>query len=146
MQLHACIWKGLIEQTHHQSAFSNPCSGRILHMYDRKNMCNGVLMVCFKLFGARQSYIADILILSCCVCADALKLTRPLCRLMLICVTNQSIEWPPKTSNREECDLNNQAIGGKSNPVRQGTLAWALRFCTNWFHASAMKRGWISIR
>ena len=30
------------------------------------------------------------------------KLTQPIYRLMLICVNNQSIEWPPKTSNREK--------------------------------------------
>ena len=90
-----------------------------------------------------QPFIADMLILSCCACADALKLTRPLCRLILISVTNQSSDLLRPLIMRNS-DLNNQAIGGKSNPIRQGTLTRA--FCTNRFHASAMKKGWISIR
>ena len=147
MQLHACIWKGLIEQTHLQSAFSNTCCGRILHMYDRK-ICAMVFWWCVlnSLVPANhtQPFIADMLILSCCACADALKLTRPLCRLMLICVTNQSSDLLRPLIVRNS-DLNNQAIGGKSNPIRQGTLTRALRFCTNRFHASVMKKGWISL-
>ena len=106
-------------------------------------MCNGVLMVCLNSLAPAnhtQPFIADMLILSCCACEDALKLTRPLCRLMLICVTNQSSDLLRPLIVRNS-DLNNQAIGGKSNPIRQGTLTRALRFCTNRFNASAMKKG-----
>ena len=51
-------------------------------------MCNGALMVCFNFLvpaNHKQLFTAD----SCCTCADALKSTQPLYRLMLMCVNNQ---------------------------------------------------------
>ena len=77
------------------------------------------------------------------------KMTQPLFRLMLICVNNQSIEWPPKTSNREKLVTLitiPEATGGLSNPIRQGTLTRALRFCTKWIHTSAMKKAIINLQ
>ena len=61
---------------------------------------------------------------------------------MLICVNNQTIEWPPKTSNREKLVTLiaiTEATGGLSYPIRNGTLTRALRFYPNQFHTSAMK-------
>ena len=60
---------------------------------------------------------------------------------MLICVNNQTIEWPPKTSNREKLvtlTAITEATGGLSYPIRKGTLTRALRFYPNQFHSSAM--------
>ena len=57
-----------------------------------------------------------------------LNISQPLYKLLLISVNIQSIEWPPKTSNREEKWLLGQfseATGGKSNPIRQEDFAWA---------------------
>ena len=62
---------------------------------------------------------------------------------MLICVNNQTIEWPPKTSNSEKLVTLisiTEATGGLSNPIRKGTLTQALRFYPNQFHTSAMKK------
>ena len=55
-------------------------------MYDRKIMCNGVLMVCLNSLASanyEQPFISD----TYCACADALKSTQPLYRLMLIHTT-----------------------------------------------------------
>ena len=68
-------------------------------------MCNGALMVSLNSLAPakhKQPFIADnayTILLRIC---DALKLPQPLYRLMLICINNQSIEGPRKTSNREE--------------------------------------------
>ena len=97
-----------------------------MQIYDRKIMCNGALMVCLNslvLANHKQSFIANMLVDS-----------TPLYSLMLICVNNQSIEWPPKTSNREKLVTLitiTEATWGLSNPIRQGTLTWALRICPN---------------
>ena len=78
--------------------------------------------------------------------ANMLKLvdSTPLYSLMLICVNNQSIEWPPKTSNREKLVtliIITEATGsGLCNSIRQRTLTRALRFYPNQFHTSAMKK------
>ena len=139
------------KQTHHQSAFSNTCCGRILHMYDRKNMCNGVLMMCCKLFGASQSYTAFhsryAYTIMLCMCRCTQVDSTPLWTNSDMC--NQPINQLSDLLRPlivRNSDLNNQAIGRKRNPIRQGTLTRALRFCTNWFHASVVKKGWISIR
>ena len=143
MQLHACIWKGLIEQTttnqhlvtHYVVEYCICMTGKI---------CAKVFWWCVlnSLAPANhtQPFIADMLILSCCACADAIKLTRPLCRLMLICVTNQSSDLLRPLTVRNS-DLNNQAIGGKSNPIRQGILTQALRFAQIGFMHLRWKRG-----
>ena len=62
---------------------------------------------------------------------------------MLICVNNQTIEWPTKTSNREKLVTLiaiTEATGGLSNPIRKETLTRTLRFYPNQFHTSAMKK------
>ena len=99
-------------------------------------MCNGALMVCLNslvLANHKQTFIENML---------KLVDSTPLSSLMLICVNNQTIEWSPKTSNREKLVTLiaiTEATGGLSYQIRKGTLTRAFRFYPNQFHTSTMK-------
>ena len=70
-------------------------------------------------------------------------MTQPLSSLMMICVKNQTIEWPPKTSNREKVVTLiaiTEATGGLSNPKERGLWLGHWGFYPNQFHTSAMKK------